>query len=73
MVQVQSSGFLYKQVRNMVGALIHVGRGMARFSICPHTLMEIGNSLHAGGWSVAGARPATAQVLDYDDLDLGDR
>eukprot|EP00850_Spirogloea_muscicola_P000117 SM000001S04519 [mRNA] locus=s1:607490:609273:- [translate_table: standard] len=36
-VEISGSGFLYKQVRNMVGLLVDVGRGRA----CTRTVMEL--------------------------------
>jgi len=46
-VQVQGSGFLYKQVRHMTGALLAVGWGRLSLDHLQQ-LLEIGNSQPPG-------------------------
>jgi tRNA pseudouridine38-40 synthase len=66
-VQVHGSGFLYKMVRHMAGALLAVGRGRLQPSSVAR-MLEVGSSvvpgalgggsgaawLHVGGWSRCG-------------------
>lgn len=48
-LQVQGSGFMYKQVRHMTGALLSVGQGKLQLSFL-QKLLDIGNSLPPGMW-----------------------
>lgn len=48
-LQVQGSGFMYKQVRHMAGALLSVGQGKLQLSFL-QKLLDIGNSQPPGTW-----------------------
>jgi tRNA pseudouridine38-40 synthase len=70
-VQVQGSGFLYKQVRHMTGVLLAVGQG--KFSLDHvQALLEMGNSKPPG--RASGLKPwhVREQTLAYALRGLAD-
>ncbi|CAL5229933.1 g13359 [Coccomyxa viridis] len=67
-LEVEGSGFLYKMVRHMVGALIAVGTGIIEPSVIARLLIR-GSSQLPGeqhrGWAVAEAQGLTLEECHY--------
>mmetsp|Transcript_31631 Transcript_31631/g.75162 ORF Transcript_31631/g.75162 Transcript_31631/m.75162 type:complete len:276 (-) Transcript_31631:133-960(-) len=68
-VEVEGSGFLYKMVRHIVGALVAVGRGRLSQSSLQKALSGDPDSLLESGrpWHIAPAHGLTLEEVQYPD------
>jgi tRNA pseudouridine38-40 synthase len=62
--RISGEGFLYKQVRGMVGAMLHIGKGRQPFSSFSE-IMSAGRSAPRCG-NIAPSHPLTLERVDYN-------